>query len=120
MKYIYGLNISGQSIIEFFFRNNILFFAWDDDDQKRKEVKDKFKNIEFVHPKDLDWSKIIEVFVSPGIELNIKSLSKSRHFKTSLYRDLELYSQITKNKKSRKRFKRGESRVPRTHKIINN
>ena len=99
MKYIYGLNISGQSIIEFFLKNNILFFAWDDDEQKRKEVKGKFKDIEFVHPKDLDWSKIIEVFVSPGIDLNIKSLSKSRHFKTTLYRDLELYSQNTKNKK---------------------
>ena len=99
MKYIYGLNISGQSIIEYFFTNHILFFAWDDDEQRRKEVEKKYQEIKFVHPEDIDWSKISEAFVSPGIDLNIKSLKKSRHFKTSLYRDLELYSQITNNKK---------------------
>ena len=99
MKYIYGLNISGQSIIEYFFTNNILFFAWDDDEERRKEVKEKYQDIKLTHPRDLDWSKISEAFVSPGIDLNIKPLSKSKNFKTSLYRDLELYSQITNNEK---------------------
>ena len=99
MIYIYGLNISGESIIEYFLTNHILFFAWDDDKQRRKEVKTKYIGIEFVHPEDLNWSQISEAFVSPGIDFNIKSLSKSKHFKTSLYRDLELYSQFTKNTK---------------------
>lgn len=99
MKYIYGLNISGQSIIEYFFTNHILFFAWDDDEQRRKEVENKYQEIRFAHPQDLDWSIISEAYISPGIDLNIKSLSKSRYFKTLLYRDLELYSQITDNKK---------------------
>ena len=31
MKYIYGLNKSGQSIINYFVKNNISFLAWDDD-----------------------------------------------------------------------------------------
>ena len=57
-----------------------------------------YNDIKFVHPKDLDWSKVTEAFISPGIDLKIKSLSKSTTFKTPLYRDLELYSQITKNK----------------------
>ena len=39
MKYIYGLNISGQSIIKYFFANKILFFAWDDDEKIRKKIK---------------------------------------------------------------------------------
>ena len=54
MKYIYGLNISGQSIIKYFLSNHILFFAWDDDELRRKEVKAKYKEIEFVHPEDLE------------------------------------------------------------------
>ena len=99
MKYIYGLNINGQSIIKYFLRHNILFFGWDDNEQIRKEVKSKYKYVELVHPNNLDWSKISEAFVTPGIDLNIKSLSKSRNYKTLLYRDLELYSRITKNKK---------------------
>tara|TARA_B100001123_G_C15286702_1_gene1015889 strand:+ start:101 stop:1429 length:1329 start_codon:yes stop_codon:yes gene_type:complete len=99
MKYIYGLNISGQSIIDYFFTKQILFFAWDDSVLKRKEIKKKYKKIKLVSPKDLDWIKISEVYVSPGINLNIKSLSKSRNYKTPLYRDLELYSQINSNNK---------------------
>ena len=53
-----------------------------DDEQKRKEVKNKYQKIRFVHPQDLDWSIISEAYISPGIDLNIKSLSKSRYFKT--------------------------------------
>ena len=98
MKYIYGLNISGQSIIEHFLSNNILFYVWDDDKQIRTKVKTKYKEIEFVNPENLNWSKISEAFVSPGIHLNNKRLSISKNYKTSLYRDLELYSQFTKNK----------------------
>ena len=99
MKYIYGLNISGQSIIEYFFKNKILFFAWDDNKQKRIEIKNKYKNIIFVNPEKLDWTEISEAFISPGISFNKEPLKKSRNFNTSLFRDLELYSQITNNKK---------------------
>jgi len=98
MKYIYGLSVSGQSIIKYFFTNKVFFIAWDDDEKIRKKVKKIYNDIKFVHPNDLDWSKVTEAFVSPGIDLKIKSLSKSKKFKTPLYRDLELYSQITTNK----------------------
>ena len=42
MKYVYGLNISGESIIEYFFKKNIYFYAWDDDEKIRKEIQDKY------------------------------------------------------------------------------
>ena len=99
MKYIYGLNISGKSIIEYFVKNKILFIAWDDNQIIKNEISKKYKNITFIHPKDIDWSKITEVFVSPGIALNTKALNQSKKFKTLLCRDLELYSQITDIKK---------------------
>ncbi len=99
MKYIYGLNISGKSIIEYFVKNKILFIAWDDNQIIKNEISKKYKNITFIHPKDLDWSKITEAFVSPGIALDTKVLNQSKKFKTLLCRDLELYSQITDIKK---------------------
>ena len=73
MKYIYGLSVSGQSIIKYFFTNKVFFIAWDDDEKIRKKVKKIYNDIKFVHPKDLDWSKVTEAFVSPGIDLKIKS-----------------------------------------------
>ena len=77
MKYIYGLSISGKSIIEYFVKNKILFIAWDDNQIIKNEISKKYKNITFIHPKDIDWSKITEAFVSPGIALNIKALNQS-------------------------------------------
>ena len=99
MKYIYGLNISGQSIIKYFISNNISFFSWDDNENVRNLVKNKYKNIQFTNPEKLDWSKIKEAFISPGINLNIKSLSNAKNYKNILFRDLELYSKINEDKK---------------------
>ena len=99
MKYIYGLNTSGKSIIKFFIKNHFQFCAWDDDEKKRKEVKKKFKNIFLISPQNLDWSNINEAFISPGIDLKTKSLNFSKKNKTNLLRDLELYSQIIEKDK---------------------
>ena len=99
MKYIYGLNISGLSVLKYFFNNKISFLAWDDEKNIRKKISTKYKNTKFVHPKDLDWSLVSEAYISPGINLNNTFLLKSKNFNTELYRDLELYSQL--NKKNR-------------------
>ena len=99
MKYIYGLNISGQSILKYFQINNIPFFAWDDNLKIRDLIEKKYNNIKFVSPKNIQWSLITEAFISPGIDLKNDSLSKALINKTLLHRDLELYSKITKNKK---------------------
>jgi UDP-N-acetylmuramoylalanine-D-glutamate ligase len=56
MKYIYGLNISGQSIIEYFLANQILFLAWDDDEKIRKKVNKAYNDINLIHPGLLDWT----------------------------------------------------------------
>ena len=76
MKYVYGLNISGQSIIDYFITKQISFFAWDDSVLKRNEIQRKYKKIILVPPNDLDWLKISEVYVSPGINLNCASFIK--------------------------------------------
>ena len=95
MKYIYGLNISGESILKYFLKKHILFIVWDDKKRKREEIKKKYKNINFINPKKLDWSVVSAANISPGINLNSKLLIKSKIFKTKLFRDLELYSQLT-------------------------
>ena len=99
MKYIYGLNISGESILKYFLKKHVLFIVWDDKKSKREEIRKKYKNINFINPKKLDWSVVSAAYISPGINLNSKLLIKSKKFKTKLFRDLELYSQLTKNNK---------------------
>ena len=92
MKYIYGLNISGQSVIKYYYFNNIPFVAWDDNKDIRSFIESNYKNILLIHPQALDCSKISEVFVSPGISLKNDVLEIFNVNKVILYRDLELYS----------------------------
>ena len=99
MKYIYGLNISGKSILKYFTLNNIPLIAWDDNEEVRNLINSNFENIRFVHPKDIDCSKISEVFVSPGISLKNNIFDKYRTNNLALFRDLELYSRLINNQK---------------------
>ena len=99
MKYIYGLNVSGQSIIKYYQSNNVPFIAWDDNEEIRDLVKLKYNNILLIHPQSLNCSKISEVFVSPGISLKNSILEIFKVNKVNLYRDLELYSRLINNQK---------------------
>ena len=62
-------------------------------------LESNFPNIQLIHPQALDCSKISEVFVSPGISLKDDVLKVFNVNKVILYRDLELYSRLTKNQK---------------------
>ena len=59
MVFIYGLNISGLSILEYFSRNNIQTLLWDDNHVVRNNIKKKFKSVIFIHPKKnkLEYNK---------------------------------------------------------------
>ena len=99
MKYIYGLNKSGKSIIDYLIKNNENFYCWDDNDKIRKNIIKYDKNINFIKPNDINLNIIKEAFVTPGISLNNKNLDFLKKNKIPLYRDLELYSRIVKDKK---------------------
>lgn len=99
MKFIYGLNINGQSLLEYFYSKNISVLIWDDNIKIRKQIKLRYnKDIKFVNPKEIDWSNITEAFVSPGINLKKKFLFYNKN-KSKLFRDLELYSQLIEDEK---------------------
>ena len=38
MKFIYGLNINGQSLLEYFYSKNISVLIWDDNIKIRKQI----------------------------------------------------------------------------------
>ena len=98
MIFIYGLNISGLSILEYFSRNNIQTLLWDDNHVVRNNIKKKFKSVNFIHPKKINWNMIKEAYVSPGIDLKHKFLFFKKN-KSKLFRDLELYSRLINNQK---------------------
>ena len=78
MKYIYGLNISGQSILKYYYSNKVPLIVWDDNKEIRSLIKSNYKDIRLIHPQALlDCSKITEVFVSPGISLKKDVLEKT-------------------------------------------
>ena len=99
MKYIYGLNKSGLSIINYFDNYNIPFIAWDDDQNKRKKILSTYKKIILSPPEEIDISRIKEVYVTPGMSLKEKKLNLFNSNKVNLYRDLELYSKLITNQK---------------------
>ena len=100
MKYIYGLNKSGKSIIKHLKSSKENFFCWDDNKQVRKDNIDIHKDINLVDPNKLDYKLVKESFITPGISLNDKKLNILKKNKVYLYRDLELYSRINRNKKA--------------------
>tara|TARA_Y100000590_G_scaffold295882_1_gene333479 strand:+ start:1349 stop:2692 length:1344 start_codon:yes stop_codon:yes gene_type:complete len=99
MEYIYGLNKSGLSIINYLVKNNIPFIAWDDDKKKRINTKSLFKNIVFKKPKDLNSYDIKNSFITPGLSLREKKLNFLVKNKIKMFRDLELYSNLITNQK---------------------
>jgi len=99
MKYIYGLNKSGLSLINYFNRNNLPFVVWDDDQKKRKKISSIYNKIIFKHPKDLDFSKLQEAYITPGVDLDDKNLVLLKKNNINMYRDLELYSKLLTNQK---------------------
>ena len=97
MKYIYGLNKSGLSLIKHLSKTSESFIAWDDNEKKRQKISLTFKDIVFKHPEDLNLSKVKEAFITPGISLNDKKILRLRDKKINLYRDLEFYSKLLSN-----------------------
>jgi len=99
MKYIYGLNKSGQSIINFLDNIKEQYFCWDDDKRIRNKLVKKNSKIYLKEPMNLNFNLIKESFVTPGISLNDKKIKILKDNHLDLFRDLELYSRIAKNKK---------------------
>ena len=68
--------------------------------EERKIVVENIVGVSRVIPQEtLDYSKISEVFVSPGISLKKNVLEIFNINKVILYRDLELYSRLISNQK---------------------
>jgi len=99
MKYIYGLNKSGLSLINYFYKNKEVFVVWDDDKEKRDSISSNNEKIIFKEPKNLDFLKIEEAYITPGINFNNKNLDLLHKNRITLYRDLELYSKLLTNQK---------------------
>ena len=97
MEYIYGLNKSGLSLVNYFINNNFPFAVWDDDQKKRKKIFSIYDKINFIRPQNLNFSSVKEAFITPGIDFNNKNLVLLKKNKIKLYRDLELYSKLITN-----------------------
>ena len=99
MKYIYGLSKSGQSIINYLNLIKENYYCWDNDLAIRNRLIKLDKKINLLEPKNIDLKLIDELFVTPGVSLNNSNLSYFKNNNIKLYRDLELYSRISKDKK---------------------
>ena len=99
MKYIYGLNKSGRSIIDYLDSINENYFCWDDNYKKREELKNINNAISYAEPNNLNFKLIDESFITPGVSFKDKKIQILKNNKIPLLRDLELYSRISKDKK---------------------
>ena len=94
MKYIYGLNKSGKSIIKYLNKIHEIYYCWDDSFEIRKKLIKYDDEIKLVKPNKINLDLITESFITPGISLNDKKLKFLKDNKIKLYRDLELYSRV--------------------------
>ena len=99
MKYIYGLNKNGQSIIDYLDSINEDYYCWDDNVKIRKKIQNYNNKVNLVNPINLDLQLINECFVTPGISFNSSKIEVFKKNNINLFRDLELYTRLTKDKK---------------------
>ncbi|MFL2882947.1 MAG: UDP-N-acetylmuramoyl-L-alanine--D-glutamate ligase [Pelagibacteraceae bacterium] len=95
---IYGLGVTGKSVIKFFQRNQIKKYAsWDDLENKRNNFKkniNKKKFAELLNKSDF-------IVLSPGIKINECQFSKTLlKNKSKIITDLDIFYLINKNIKS--------------------
>jgi len=99
MKYIYGLNKSGLSLVTYLNSINEEYFCWDDDEATREKII-KFKlTTNLINPNNLDVKLIDEAFITPGISLQDKKINILKKNNIKLFRDLELYSRLVNYEK---------------------
>ena len=74
MKYIYGLQKSGLSLVTYLNSINEEYLCWDDDEATREKlIKTNFKN-NLINPNHLDVKLVDEAFITPGISLQDKKI----------------------------------------------
>ena len=95
---VYGLGITGISVINFLNRSKVRnYFTWDDDFKKRKKLNiksslNKFKN----ELRDSDY-----IVLSPGINLKKSKLNKQlKKNKSKIISDLDLFYMSNSTNKS--------------------
>ena len=88
---VYGLGISGQSVVRFFKKNKIKNYSVWDDTQKKILKNNRVKNLkETLY--NVDY-----IVLSPGISIKKKNLTK---FKKKIITDIDFFFLINKNFKS--------------------
>ena len=89
---VYGVGLSGSSVINFFKKNGIKNFKVWDDNKKNKYIKHRSKNL--IH----SLTHVDYIILSPGISL-LKN-KKLRKFKKKIITDIDLFYLYKKNSKS--------------------
>ena len=88
---VYGLGLSGRSVVNFFDKNNFKkYFVWDDNNQDlyKKKIAKNLNN---------SLKKVDYIILSPGVSLNLpKNKKKLINFKKKIITDLDLVF-MTKN-----------------------
>ena len=92
---IYGLGLSGQSVVKFFKKNNIKNYqVWDDNNKSLFKTK-RASNL------NNTLNKVDYIVLSPGISLNnLKNKNKLIKFKKKIITDIDLLYLLNKNFKS--------------------
>jgi UDP-N-acetylmuramoylalanine--D-glutamate ligase len=97
MKYIYGLSKSGKSIINYLNKINEQYCCWDDNAKVRRQIK--INQLSLIEPQNINFKLINEAYITPGISLKHSKIKCLKKNDIKMFRDLELYSQISKGKK---------------------
>ena len=96
MDYVYGLNKSGRSIVNFLKRNRKEFRVWDDNIKVRKDYNKILKKDIFLKPLKKNLQKCKNIFVSPGISIRKNKFNQIKK-NSIIKRDLNLYLDEIKN-----------------------
>lgn len=98
---VYGLGISGISILNYLSKNNFQLVATDDNQKIIDSFKSKYPNINFLNPKEINYNQDSIISFAPGIPLyfpknhQILEICKKTHAKLSC--DIEIFYDFNKD-----------------------
>ena len=95
--YVYGLNKSGQSVVELLIKKKLIFDCWDDNKDLRNSLKKKFSSINYIQVNKAKLKKYKNIYLTPGVPIFDKKFVGFN--KSIIKRDLNLYYQNLQNEK---------------------
>lgn len=97
---VFGLGITGLSVINFLLKSNVQTYAWDDNEDRISNAKTIYQECTLIHPDKYNWQEIKTLILSPGVPFSSPSphwiVKLAKRFGCVIKSDIDLFLEAKK------------------------